>query len=139
MQGINYKCSECGYEVSFEWGLSMLSSIEDSNKETRLIADFKNDVETGKYGNYLKQVCSLDEDAYYDISEAIFQCHKCYYLNVERNKSIYFKKDSDIISHKVFIKQQCPKCGSNDYFKAELYPVCPKCKSTLKSVNIWRD
>ena len=84
-------------------------------------------------------LCSLDEDAYYDISEAIFQCHKCYYLNVERNKSIYFKKDSDIISHKVFIKQQCPKCGSNDYFKAELYPVCPKCKSTLKSVNIWRD
>ena len=117
----------------------MLSSNEDYIKEEQLISDFKKDVESAKYGEHLKKICSLEDEPVYDISETLYQCTKCWHLGVTRNKNILFKKDSSIFSHQIFIRQQCPECGSSDYRKAGLHPLCPHCKNELHTINMWRD
>lgn len=51
----------------------------------------------------------------------------------DKEKKLYY-------THVVTMRQQCPVCGENELYKADLHPLCPKCKgSFLKTISLWME
>ncbi|MBR4102279.1 MAG: hypothetical protein IKK51_10465 [Oscillospiraceae bacterium] len=140
MRGVKLKCNECNYEASFSWGFAMLSPPEEYEKEEKAVSDFKAEVENGEHGDFLKTVCTLHENPQFLRGERLMQCGSCYALLVHRIKEIRFHQWNDPHTHVVTMRQQCPVCGENELYKADLHPLCPKCKgSFLKTISLWME
>lgn len=140
MHGIKLKCNECNYEASFSWGFAMLSPPEVYEEQKKAVSDFKSEVENGVYGDFLKTVCALHEDPHYLRCKRLMQCRGCRALLVHRIKEIQFHKWNDPHTHVVTMRQQCPVCGENELFEAELQPLCPECRNGfLTTISFWME
>ena len=106
----------------------------------KAVSDFKAEVENGEHGDFLKTVCTLHENPQFLRGERLMQCGSCYALLVHRIKEIRFHQWNDPHTHVVTMRQQCPVCGENELYKADLHPLCPKCKgSFLKTISLWME
>lgn len=136
-----YKCKECDFKKTYYLGGGFLS--DDYFKETELAeATLKEEVLSGKYGEHLKRIVSLEQDAYhFNCGTALFSCIKCKDTFVLMSRSISHN-ETGLYRETIEFNELCPICKNDTWiFKHNSGPItCPNCKNAdaeLVSIGSW--
>jgi len=135
-----YKCKKCGYEKEFSVGVGFFTD-DAWNQLHETEKKFRNEIFSGKYGEYLKKIAEFDIDAlHFHCSMELFQCLNCHEFIVINDKEIKIQESGD---YKITIdfKKECPYCHSPNIEKGHPFvTVCPKCKkisAELTGISCW--
>ncbi len=137
-QGINYKCSKCGYENSFQLGVGMLYPMVYEG----VVAD----ICAGKYGREWKQFFEDNEGTVVDAEIYLYQCPDCRTLQSDYSLALYRTRDNTPPKQDYWIHDnkdrqnyqyirgyihKCPNCGRRMKRQNSSSPPCPVCGTAL--------
>ena len=136
-----YKCKECDFENSYYTGGGFFTE-EYFNKVELAATSLKEEVLSGKYGEHLKRIVSLEQDAYhFNCGTALFSCSKCKDTFVLMSRSISHT-ETGLYRETIEFNELCPICKNDTWlFKHDGDTItCPKCKNAaaeLVSIGLW--
>ena len=134
MKAYIFECEKCKHEECFKFGAGLLDSDvldEELKADDKAAEELKEDVLSGKYGDYIAKVCAVDpEQLFFDAKEDFYWCWKCKTPIRSRHRSIDALSYKKPYSMHIHLEHKCEDCGESLLgISIDEPPVlkCPKC------------